>query len=376
MKTRLISARNYILHKKYVWFIKPILFKFDAELIHDCFINLGHFLGKHAATQKISSFVWNYEDKSLEQNIIGLNFKNPIGLAAGFDYNAKLTPILPSLGFGFETVGTITNKSYEGNPLPRLGRLPKSRSLLVNKGFKNLGMEKNLKNLEGVNFEIPTGLSIGVTNTATLTNQEDAIKDVVEAFVLAENSSVPFDYYELNISCPNLQVNVEFYSKESLNELLKAVTKNKLSKPLLIKMPIDKSDAEVLNMLEVITKHPVGGVVFGNLQKNKQDPALETSEVEKFKKGYFSGKPTEKRSNELIYLTYKTYGKKLVIIGCGGVFSAEDAYKKIKLGASLVQLITGMIFEGPQLISEINLGLAKLLKADGYKNISEAVGKE
>ena len=141
-------------------------------------------------------------------------------------------------------------------------------------------------------------------------------------------------------------------------------------------MPIDKTDTEVLEMLEIILKYPVTGVIFGNLQKNRKGSSLNETEVARFPKGNFSGKPTEKRSNELISLTYKTYGKKLLIIGCGGVFSAEDAYKKIKLGASLVQLITGMIFEGPQLISDINLGLVKLLKADGYKNISEAIGKE
>jgi len=129
-------------------------------------------------------------------------------------------------------------------------------------------------------------------------------------------------------------------------------------------------------MFEVIIKYPIAGVIFGNLQKNKLDLSLDQSEVSRFTKGNFSGKPTEKRSNELISFAYKAYGTKLIIVGCGGVFSAEDAYKKIKLGASLVQMITGMIFEGPQVISDINLGLAKLLKADGYKNISEAIGKK
>jgi dihydroorotate dehydrogenase len=239
-----------------------------------------------------------------------------------------------------------------------------------------MGIKKTLRQLERARFVIPTGLSIGVTNTSTLASQDNAVSDIVKAFEAAENSGVPFGYYELNISCPNLQVPVEFYSPDNLSELLNAVTKNKLSKPLFIKMPIEKTNEEVIGMLEVIVKHPVSGVVFGNLQKNKNDPALDPSEVKRFQKGFFSGKPTEKRSNELISLAYKKYGKKLVIIGCGGIFSAEDAYKKIKLGASLVQLITGMIFEGPQVVSDINLELVKLLKSDSYKNISEAVGKE
>ena len=364
------------MQKIYSFILKPILFKIDPESVHDCFILIGKNIGKYTFMQRISSFFWNFRDPSLNQNILGINFKNPIGLAAGFDYKANLTQILPAIGFGFETIGTITNNSYEGNTKPRLGRLIKSRSLLVNKGFKNLGMAETLKNLQGANFKIPIGLSIGVTNTSTLSNQDEAILDIVKAFEKAEASRITFSYYELNISCPNLQVSIEFYSPESLDALLSAVTKNKLSKPLFVKMPIDKTDAEIIEMLKVIEKYPVAGVIFGNLQKNKKDLSLDQSEVARFNKGNFSGKPTEKRSNELISLAYKNSDKKLIVVGCGGVFSAEDAYKKIKLGASLVQMITGMIFEGPQVISDINLGLAKLLQADGYTNISEAVGKE
>ena len=376
MKNKLILARNYLIHKVYKWILKPILFQFDAELVHDCFIKIGHFFGKYRITRKICSIFFNYRNLSLVQDIKWITFKNPIGLAAGFDYEGNLTQTMPEVGFGFETIGTITNNPYEGNKKPRLGRLLKSRSLLVNKGFKNLGMEQTLKKLNGLNFKTPVGMSIGVTNTPTLSNQKEAILDIVESFKKAEVSGINFSYYELNISCPNLQVSVEFYSPKSLEELLVAVTKDKLSKPLFIKMPIDKTDNEVFGMLEVIVKYLVLGVIFGNLQKNKKDPSLDPEEVGRFTKGNFSGKPTEKRSNELISLAFKNYGEELVIVGCGGVFNAEDAYKKIKLGASLVQMITGMIFEGPQTISDINLGLVKLLKKDGYKNISEAVGKE
>jgi dihydroorotate dehydrogenase subfamily 2 len=376
MKNSLAAARNYLMQKKYKWIWKPIFFKIDAETIHEWMIVFLRILGKCRLTRGITYFLCGYSNEGLEQNILGLNFKNPAGLAAGFDYEGNLTQILPALGFGFGTVGTITNKPYGGNAKPRLGRLVKSQSLLVNKGFKNPGIQETLKGLEGMRFKIPIGLNIGVTNTPTLSNQDEAIRDIVETFEVAENSPVTFSYYELNISCPNLQVPVEFYSPQRLDELLNAVTKNKLSKPLFIKMPIDKSDNDILDMLEIIVKYPVAGIIFGNLQKDKSDPALDPLEVGRFQEGNFSGKPTEKRSNELISLAYKTYGKKLLIIGCGGIFSPEDAYRKIKLGASLVQLITGMIFEGPQLISDINLGLVKLLRTDGHKNISEAVGKE
>ena len=139
-------------------------------------------------------------------------------------------------------------------------------------------------------------------------------------------------------------------------------------------MPIEKSDAEVKNMLDVIMKYPITGVIFGNLQKNRQDKALDPSEVAKWGKGNFSGKPTQKGSDRLIKLAYKYVGKKLIIIGCGGVFDPSDAYRKIRNGATLVQMITGMIFEGPQVIATINRQLARLLQQDGYSNISEAIG--
>jgi dihydroorotate dehydrogenase len=141
-------------------------------------------------------------------------------------------------------------------------------------------------------------------------------------------------------------------------------------------MTIEQTDEETIKMLDVIVDFPVTGVIFGNLQKNRKDKALNQDEVKKFPVGNFSGKPTEQRSNELIELSYKKYGKKLVIIGCGGIFNAQDAYKKIRLGATLVQLITGLIFEGPQLIAQINIDLDKFLKRDGFSNISEAIGKD
>jgi len=182
-------------------------------------------------------------------------------------------------------------------------------------------------------------------------------------------------YYELNISCPNLKGGVSFYPPKELNALLNAVGKLKIKKPVFVKMPIEKSDDEVRGMLDVIVKHKwITGVIFGNLQKDRKDPSFVQDEILTAGVGNFSGKPTFRRSNELIKLAYSGYGKKLIIIGCGGVFTAEDAYRKIRLGASLIQMITGMIFEGPQRITQINRELVELLSQDGYSNISEAVG--
>ncbi|MDO9027363.1 MAG: hypothetical protein Q7U68_00645 [Candidatus Roizmanbacteria bacterium] len=178
------------------------------------------------------------------------------------------------------------------------------------------------------------------------------------------------------MSCPNLiNTNVDFYQPINFNQLLQSINRLKIKKPIFVKMPISVSNKEFLSILNVITKYKIiKGVIIGNLLKDKKNPLLDKQEVNKFKVGSFSGKLCEPRSNELIKLTYKKYKNKLIIIGCGGVFSGQDAYEKIKLGASLIQLITGMIFQGPQLISQINLELEELLEKDGFSSIKQAIG--
>ena len=358
----------------YQFLLKPIFFLLNPEFVHVQIVKTGELLGKYSFTKSAVSKIFELRDPSLEQKIAGIKFQNPVGLAAGFDYEARLTQILPAVGFGFETVGTITNKPYGGNPKPMLGRLPKSRSLMVNKGFKNLGADETIRKISNLNFQIPIGVSIGRTNSRDLPTQKESIEDMVCAFKKFETAKLRIAYYELNISCPNLFGNISFYPPGNLKELLTEVEKLNIKKPIFIKMPIEKSNQEVLKILEVISDFTIKGVIFGNLQKKRNDPAIFQDEVSKFKVGNFSGKPTEKRSNELIKLCYQNFKKRFVIIGCGGIFSGQDAYKKIMLGASLVQLITGMVFQGPQLIGQINLELIKLLKQDGFNNISEAIG--
>jgi dihydroorotate dehydrogenase len=353
--------------------LKPLLFRFDPEKVHIGMTGFGERLGKSSVSRNLIGNLFNISDSRLSQKICGIDFPTPIGLAAGFDYEARLTQITSSLGFGFHTIGTITNSAYIGNPKPMLGRLPKSRSLMVNKGFKNFGALETVKKLSGLNFQIPVGISIGRTNSPAL-NQKDSIKDIVRAFIIFEKSKVKHSYYELNISCPNLYGNVNFYTPLNLQELLREIDKLRIKRPVFIKMPIEKPDKVALALLEVIAAYSPVGVIFGNLQKDRNHPLLDPTEVTKFNKGNFSGKPTFDRSNELIALAYRHYQKRFVIIGCGGIFSAEDAYRKISLGAQLVQLITGMIFQGPQLIAEINQGLSKIVEKEGVNNISDLTG--
>jgi dihydroorotate dehydrogenase len=168
---------------------------------------------------------------------------------------------------------------------------------------------------------------------------------------------------------------IDFYDPKHLKELLDGIARLELTRPVFVKMPISKTDQDVLSIMEVVSTYPyIKGVIIGNLQKNRDTPGLVPEEVARFQTGNFSGLPCKERSNELIELVYKKYGSQMTVIGCGGVFTAEDAYEKIKLGASLVQLITGLIYEGPGLVAEINTGIDTLLARDGYQHISDAIG--
>lgn len=357
--------------------LKKILFLFKADDVHSIFLRFGHFLGGYDFTRDLIRKFWNYKSKSLSQNIVGINFNNPVGLSAGFDYNASLISISSSLGFGFHTIGTLTLESYKGNPPPMLGRLPKSKALLVNKGFKNDGILNVLSSFKNDNISIPLGVSIGSTNKL-YTNYDEMVSNIIDGFKVAEQYN-NFNYYELNISCPNIHNTKEYASQLAspmgLYQLLKQLAMLNIKRPIFIKMPSEKSEKETALLLDTISPFIfVKGLVFSNLVKDRTNPNFDNSEISCAGKGNFSGKPTEDLSNNLIGFTYKNYRDRFIIIGVGGIFSAEDAYKKIKLGASLVELITGLIYQGPQLIGEINEGIHKLLKHDGYDNISEAVG--
>lgn len=370
--TLVIDTIGYV----YKYLLKPILWKIDAEWVHEQMVDFGQKLLKIELFRSVFKRLFATKYKNLKQTIAGIKFDLPVGLAAGFDYEARLTETLPFVGFGFETVGTVTNTAYEGNPKPRLGRLPKSQALLVNKGFKSLGVRATMDSLKGLKFSFPVGVSLGRTNSRELDTLDKSIADIVGSFKVVKKTAVDNSYYELNISCPNLihDLGIDFYKPSHLEKLLTAVDGLKVGKPIFIKMPIDQGDKKTLAMLSVIAKHKIAGVIFGNLQTDKKYKTLVQSEVRKFKMGKFSGKPTFEMSNHLIKLAYKNFNDRLVIIGTGGVFSAEDAWVKFTNGASLVQLITGMIFEGPQLISQINRDLSERLKKEGYKNISQIVG--
>lgn len=363
-----------IIELLYTRILKPILFRFDPEMVHDGFLRVGHTLGNYRIAKKITRAVFSFENKKLSQTVHGITFTNPIGLAAGFDKDAHLVNILPDIGFGFAEIGSVTARPYEGNPHPRLVRLPKSRGILVNYGLKNNGVDalNNKFVNEYPSPQIPISISVAKTNCKEVVTPEEGIADYVTTLTKLTERGVG-NIYTINISCPNTFGGEPFTTPELLEPLLKSIDALSLKKPLWIKMPISVPDTTFSDLCSVADRHNVSGLIIGNLQKDRTDSSI-IDHVSAHQAGGISGKPTWKRSNELISQTYATYKDRFVIIGCGGVFSAEDAYEKIKRGATLVQLITGMIYKGPQLIGQINRELIKLAEKDGYTNISEAVG--
>lgn len=365
MKSKIISFL-------YQYLARPIFFQFDAELVHNLISYLGSLLGKYEFGRRFTKYLFYYSNPLLKQKVAGISFDNPVGLSAGFDKDANLIHILPNVGFGFTEIGTVTLKPYKGNPKPRLYRLKKSKGLVVYYGLKNIGVEKIVEKIKKRPSKFPIIFSIGKTNDSYTSSDEAGIKDYKECLRYA-NEQNSGDIYDINISCPNTFGGEPFTTDKKLENLLFELNKVRVKKPIFIKMPINIDWKDFKKMLDVAVKYKITGVIIGNLNKDHKDiNVLDT--IPKNVKGGISGRPTWRLSNQLISKTYQVYGDKLVIIGVGGIFSAEDAYEKIKRGASLVQLITGMIYQGPQSIGEINRGLVRLVKRDGFKNISQAIG--
>lgn len=351
--------------------IKPILFRLDPEDVHDRMCAFGEWLGMHALTRWLSSTVFHYAHPTLTQTILGMSFANPVGLAAGFDKDARLLDILPTVGFGFEEIGSVTGEPCAGNARPRLWRLPTSRGLLVYYGLKNDGCEAIASRLREKTFAFPVGISVAKTNSPSTVQIRDGIADYVKAFRAFEGIG---DYATINISCPNAFGGEPFTNPSSLDLLLTEIDAIPTTKPIFLKVPADSTTEQLDALVAVADTHRVHGFVIANLTKTYTRPEIQPDEIQHATCGGVSGKATFACSNALIAHLYRTAGTRYVIIGCGGIFSAEDAYEKIRQGASLVQLITGMIFEGPQLIGEINRGLVRLLARDGFSSIRDAIG--
>lgn len=361
----------------YIYVIKPVLFLMSPDNVHKRMVNAMSFWQRVPGFKSLVRAVFKQPvSRVLKQEYYSLTFNSPVGLSAGFDKNGEIVPVIASLGFGFGEVGSVTAYPCDGNPRPWFYRLSKTRSLVVNAGLSNQGSEPIIKRLASYSKEVakdfPVILSIAKTNSQDVVSVSQGIDDYVTSATRAKNQP-NIKMIELNISCPNAYGGEDFTKPGELELLLTAIGSLDLNQPIFIKMPINLDWAKTKELLDVIVKHNMVGVTIGNLAKDRTNVDLK-DELPTSVAGNLSGKPTWDLSNKLIRRSYLEYGEKLTIIGVGGIFSADDAYTKIRLGASLVELITGMIFEGPQLPSQIADGLLKRLKADGFDHISQAIG--
>ncbi len=361
----------------YTYIAKPLLFRFKPDSVHDSLVKFGSRVQKHRVLRSVIETSWAYKnDAMLSQTINGVTFHNPVGLSAGFDKNIVLARLIKSVGFGFMEGGSITLHACDGNPRPWFYRLPKTKSIVVYAGLANKGVGAIIKTVlnypTGTFSDFPLNISVAKTNSKETCTYKEAINDYTSSLIQLQRANVG-DMYTLNISCPNTYGGEPFTTPKRLESLLNAVDTLEPKKPLFIKMPSHLPWNEFNELLEVAQRHSVQGLTISNLAKDRGQAKL-MDHLPESVEGNLSGEPTRELSNDLIRKTYEQYDKRFTIIGVGGIFSAEDAYEKIRLGASLVELITGLIFEGPQLIGQINRGLAQLLAQDGYSTISEAIG--
>ena len=337
----------------YKLLIRPILFQFDPEKVHYFTFSLIRNLSKIPGFSSIFKSLYLVNDKRLETEVFGLKFPNPVGLAAGFDKNAVLYKELSNFGFGFIEIGTLTPVGQEGNPKKRLFRLKEDSAIINRMGFNNEGVQKAVERLKK-NKNVLIGGNIGKNK---LTPNENATQDYEICF---EALFDYVDYFVVNVSSPNTPNLRELQEKEPLKQLLsKLETRNSqhaTKKPILLKIAPDLTDSQLLDIIEIVNETKIAGVIATNTTISREGLQSEN----KVETGGLSGKPLTNRSTEVIRFLSEKSNKSFPIIGVGGIHSAQDAIEKLEAGASLLQLYTGFIYEGPQLVKEINKTILKI----------------
>lgn len=339
----------------YKLFLQPLLFQFDAEKAHHITFSLVKFLFKIPFVSTIFKAIYHYENPVLEKEVFGLKFKNPVGLAAGFDKNAVLVDELSTMGFGFIEIGTLTPKGQPGNDKPRLFRLKEDQALINRMGFNNEGVKEAVKKLKQRKSDILIGGNIGKNK---VTPNENAVDDYLICF---NELFEVVDYFVVNVSSPNTPNLRALQEKEPLKNLLQTLQieneKRPKTKPILLKIAPDLTDSQLDDIIEIVQDTHIAGVIATNTTISRE--GLQSAQTLTSEMGGLSGKPVEKRSTEVIrYLSQKS-DNSFPIIGVGGIHSAEDALEKLNAGASLVQIYTGFIYEGPALASTINKAIAR-----------------
>jgi dihydroorotate dehydrogenase len=338
--------------------IRSLLFLFDAEKVHYFTTSSLNKVLKFPFVKKLFNRLFVVNNKRLERKLFGLTFKNPVGLAAGFDKNATMFNDLAYCGFGFIEIGTLTPKGQAGNDKPRLFRLKSDKAILNRMGFNNDGVEIAIEQLKNRKHkDLIIGGNIGKNK---VTPNEEANNDYLIAF---EKLFPYVDYFVVNVSSPNTPNLRALQDKEPLmnllSELKNANSKKSNPKPILLKIAPDLTNEQLDDVIEIITTTKTDGVIATNTTIDRNKLITPKTEVEKLGSGGISGKPLTKRSTEVIrYLHQKSNGA-FPIIGVGGIHSAEDAIEKLRAGASLIQIYTGFIYEGPGLVKKINQQILK-----------------
>ena len=341
--------------------IRSLIFKLDPEIAHDLAVKSLKF--NFISQNKIKN------NKSIELEIFGKKIPNPVGIAAGFDKDAEVYNSLFKLGFGFVEVGTVTPINQYGNPKPRIFRLEEDEALINRLGFNNSGSEKVRSRIISNSPKGLFGINIG-PNKNSKNREEDYLICLRKFHNLV-------DYMTINISSPNTENLRSFHNENELNELLNLIEKEKkilkTTLPIAVKISPDIQDENIRIITDLLFKYNVEAIIISNsTDKNREN----LTNINKLEKGGLSGKPLEKKSNELINKFYKILKNKIKIIGVGGVDSGQSAYEKIINGANLVQLYTGMIYKGPSIAAKISEELINILEKEGVKNISDIVGSK
>ena len=336
----------------YKLLIRPIFFLFDPEAVHHFTFSVVKFINRIPGVSALLRAIYLIDDKRLEREVFGLKFKNPVGLAAGFDKDAKLYKEFSNFGFGFIEIGTLTPKPQPGNPKKRLFRLISDKAIVNRMGFNNGGVEEAVARLKS-NKNVLIGGNIGKNK---VTPNEEAVEDYKICF----EALYPYvDYFVVNVSSPNTPNLRALQDKEPLTALLNTLQqlneKKEKAKPILLKIAPDLTDSQLLDIVDIVITTKIAGVIATNTTISREGLISEN----KNEMGGMSGMPLRERSTAVIkFLAEKSNGA-FPIVGVGGIHSPEDAIEKLNAGASLVQLYTGFIYEGPAIIKKINKAILK-----------------
>ena len=336
----------------YKLLIRPIFFLFDPENIHHFTFSLVKIVSKMPLVSSMFRSVYQVNDKKLERNLFGLTFKNPVGLAAGFDKNAVLYNELANFGFGFVEIGTVTPKGQAGNPKKRLFRLKDDQAIINRMGFNNEGLEAAIQQLKKNKGKIIIGGNIGKN---TDTTPENYTADYLTCF----KGLHPYvDYFVLNVSCPNVGSHAKLddvsYLKELITEVQELNNREAKQKPILLKIAPDLNNQQLDEIIELIAITKIDGVIASNTSVNRENLKVSKTKLTEIGNGGVSGQPVKDKSTKVIQYLAEKSNKAFPIIGVGGIHSEKDALAKIDAGADLVQIYTGFIYEGPRLIKKIN----------------------